>query len=102
MQLVDTHVLANGDQTTTVVFAGEGNEEVCVRLRADGLKGDDAILRAKAVMVQLTQFEIGSQGMSTASQADTPAVASTGAVDGIRPVSGMGRMFQNGDTDRTE
>jgi hypothetical protein len=56
MQLIDTRISENADNTTTVVFVGEGTEEVSVRMHATGL-GDDAVLRAKAIMVQLTSFE---------------------------------------------
>jgi hypothetical protein len=56
MQLIDTHVDNASDKMTTVEFRGEGGELVSVTMAAGGLDGDDAINRAKAVMVQLTTF----------------------------------------------
>lgn len=96
MQLIRTQVSANSDRTTTVVFAGEGNEEVSVRLSATDLDRDDAVLRAKAVMVQLTQFEISPGDAGTGNERDTHSISP----GGVKSVSGMGRIFPNGDTDR--
>lgn len=112
MQLIDTRISANDDHTTTVVFAGEGSERVSVRLSAEGLRDEDAILRAKAVMVQLTRFEGPSDGVTTGGALDvdegeTASFDSDAKLKGT--VSGLdnpaapartGRLFQNGDTDR--
>lgn len=100
MQLIRTQVSANSDRTTTVVFAGEGNEEVSVRLSATDLDCDDAVLRAKAVMVQLTQFEISPGDAGAGNERDTHSISPGVAPDGVESVSGMGRIFPNGDTDR--
>jgi hypothetical protein len=89
MQLIDTRVSANDDHTVTVVFAGEGNEEISVRLAEGGLQDQEAILRAKAVMVQLTSFE----------QPNGDVIGRTAAKGGIGSTSGV-RLFENGDTDR--
>ena len=112
MQLIDTRISANDDHTTTVVFAGEGNERVSVRLSAEGLRDEDAILRAKAVMVQLTRFE-GLPGNATpggaldVDEGETAFFGSDAKLKG--DASGLenpaapartGRLFQNGDTDR--
>lgn len=60
MQLIDTHVGNAYDGTITVEFQGEGGELVSVKMVAgDGLEGDAAINRAKAMMVQLTAFAEG-------------------------------------------
>ena len=105
MQLIDTHVSANDDHTTTVVFAGEGNEEVCVRLSADGLRDEDAVLRAKALMVQLTRFEERPSEATSGEALDvgegaSASFASQTGLEGDMPPSSTGRLFQNGDTDR--
>ncbi len=56
MQLIDTHVGDTNDGMTTVEFRGEGGELVSVTMASDAMEGDDAINRAKAMMVQLTTF----------------------------------------------
>lgn len=57
MQLVETHVGNLTEGTITVEFHGEGGELVSVRLAAAHvLDGAAAVVRAKAVMVQLTAF----------------------------------------------
>ena len=56
MQLVDTHTGNTNDGMMTVEFRGEGGELVSVRMAAGAMKGDAAINRAKAMMVQLTTF----------------------------------------------
>ena len=95
MQLIDTHVGNTNDGMTTVEFHGEGGEFVAVKMAAGALKGDAAINRAKAMMVQLTTFAEGrdpaqdewsrSDGDSedegsvlTDNRAELPAVSSGG------------------------
>lgn len=59
MQVLDTHVSNSSDGTVTVEFKGEGREQVSVTM-VDGngsLDGDQAVLRAKEIMVQLTAFD---------------------------------------------
>lgn len=57
MQLIDTRVGGADEAMVTVEFLGEGGELVSVEMTAgDDLRGDAAINRAKAMMVQLTTF----------------------------------------------
>lgn len=95
MQLIDTRISTNDDHTT-VVFAGEGNEEVSVRMAANGLQEKDAVLRAKTIMVHLTRFEERS-GEATV---DGAAEDDEGDVPNPAASPSTGRLFQNGDTDR--
>ncbi|WP_200950872.1 hypothetical protein [Rhizobium sp. Root1220] len=57
MQLIDTRIGGADEGMVKVEFLGEGGELVSVTMTAgDDLRGDAAINRAKAMMVQLTAF----------------------------------------------
>ncbi|OWW00128.1 hypothetical protein ATY81_25385 [Rhizobium sp. R72] len=58
MQLIETHVGTVTDGKLSVEFVGEGGELVSVRMIADdeGLDHDNAVRRAKEILVQLTAF----------------------------------------------
>jgi hypothetical protein len=57
MQLTNTQVGEESDGMMTVKFQGEGDELVSVRIVASDMNDHAAIVRAKAMMVQLTTFD---------------------------------------------
>jgi hypothetical protein len=58
MQLMNTQVGEPSDGMITVEFQGEGGELVSVKMVAgEHIEGDAAIVRSKAMMVQLTTFD---------------------------------------------
>jgi hypothetical protein len=58
MQLMNTQVREPSDGMIIVEFQGEGGELVAVKMATgEDLDGGTAILRAKAIMVQLSSFD---------------------------------------------
>ncbi len=72
MNLKHTNVAKTTPGTVTVEFHGEGNELITVRMAADhDLDDGSSILRAKAMMVQLTAFDERAQAEAVAGEGDS-------------------------------
>ena len=72
MDLKHTNVAKTTPGTVTVEFHGEGNELITVRMAANQeFDEKDSILRAKAMMVQLTAFDESAHAEAVASEGDS-------------------------------
>jgi len=72
MNLKHTNVASTTAETVTVEFHGEGNELITVRMSADQDRDEKtSILRAKAMMVQLTAFDDSAQADAVAGEGDS-------------------------------
>ncbi len=86
MQLFETHIGHSDNGMQTVEFVGEGGELVSVRMASDGnLGSNEAVTRAKAMMVQLTTFADDRDTSDDAWDRSPDGVAEI-SVEGLSPI----------------
>jgi hypothetical protein len=88
MQIVRTEVMnataLDGLPILRVMFCGEGSECVTVDMAgADGRSEDDALTRAKAILVQTATFSLAANDYDAKSNGNFDQLAVTSATDGV-------------------
>jgi len=85
MQLIDTRVSSVAGGKLTVEFVGEGGELVAVTMATEdrSLDGDNAVRRAKEILVQLTAFDTGAEIVTSGSDAGGDASSPTSGWKGL-------------------
>jgi hypothetical protein len=88
MQIIRTEITnaaaLDGRPILRVMFCGEGSECVTVDMAGtDGKSEDDALTRAKAILVQTATFDLAANDYDASSNGNFDQVAVTSASDGI-------------------
>jgi hypothetical protein len=88
MQIIRTEITnaaaLDGRPILRVMFCGEGSECVTVDMAgADGKSGEDALTRAKAILVQTATFDLAANDYDANSNGNFDQVAVTSASDGF-------------------